>query len=264
LIQTRAVKAKRVPLDPRRLLSKTQSLLLHPDDVAAIQAALLVRWPGLMFVPHRLGDGWIIAPEGAYVRRWQKPVLSCAEGLDAPDVFTVLAWLPPPGWEPSWREVPDRDNPGATAWALANQPSLYFVFDRSTFGWPEVERSSAGRIWAWYNKADRDHVAFLNAVWRVFDRFVTRVVDLVYDDTGRVQQAAMKQPLRIGPRALDWAKADPVRRLDQHLRPAGSPAVPLPPERWRARACEHPEQAKDYATYAAALRSLEAHRTRRS
>ena len=248
-----------MPLDSNRLLSKVKYLLLHPDDVADIQAALLERWPGLLFLGAKEHLGWIPTAAGTHLKQWKAPVFERVDSLYVPGIWSMYVLLAPAGWGPVWREEENAGLPGQKGWTIANQPPEYFVFEASSFGWPDKHNAEWGRIWAWYNAKEPEHLKFLNAVWRVFERFVVRTVDSVYDDTGRVRTDGFKGDLRVGYHALEWARADPQRRLEHHYRPAGSPGAPLPREHWMARACEHPEQAKDFERWSEAVNSLKAY-----
>jgi hypothetical protein len=247
-----------MPHPKRRDFSKQRLLLLAAEDELQVTKALRARWPQVIFVPSNYDDEISLGLGGSGFQSGPKPELRLLTGLTAPGgVDGVRVWLPPNGWRPVWKAVDCKgDWRGDRQYVIANEPELECIYDRSIFPRTDNWDSTAGRIWAWYHRGDKEHLAFLNAVWRLVAKFTTNIVDVVYHDTGHVRRHAEKQSCWIGFHALDWARADPVRRLDHNMRPVGSPGAPLPREVWRAARCEHPWQAPDYEEYKGWCRTL--------
>jgi hypothetical protein len=248
-----------MPHPKRRDSSKQRQLLLAAEDELQVTEALRARWPQVIFVPSNYDDEASLGLGGSGFQSGPKPELRRLPGLTAPaGVDGVRVWLPPDNWRPVWKaEDCKGDWRGDRHYVIDNEPELECIYNRSLFGGAITPwDSTAGRIWAWYERSNKEHLAFLNAVWRLVAKFTTNTFDIVYHDTGHVRAHAQKQFCWAGFHALDWARADPVRRMDQNMRPVGSPALPVPRQGWRAAHCEHPRQASDYEEYRELCRTM--------
>ena len=107
---------------------------------------------------------------------------------------------------------------------IVNRPRLQFTFERSGRFPPDYLDLFVGRIWAYYLKDDKEHLRFLNQVWRIVAKLTTNVLDVLDPKSGEVLRPAARTMIWAGPDAIDWCRADPRRRIDGNLRPVNNPA----------------------------------------
>ena len=220
-----------------RHLRRRHLLFVEPDEKAFV-ALLRATWPEVIFVPHNYVEARTVDPE---VKDWTlqsgEPVLRQFDGLsyEARGPLTGMrAWIPEPGWKADWRRIPRAIwHDHGSGWAIVNEPRAFNI--------------EYGDLWARFDPNDSEVRSFVGKVWRLMTRVSTNVVDEVYDDTGAVRTKAVKSPIWFGFHALDWARADPARRLARDCRPEGSSGGPVPREYWMAQHCARPELAKSRA-----------------
>jgi hypothetical protein len=213
--------------------TKERELTFHAADARAFSDALKDKFPAIRFVSSSLtpvsGDKDTGATETLRV-----PYLS---GLGEANSEHCIVWLEPADWQPTW------GRPAASgfsdAFLLTNLPRPYIRYDVGWRGDPDSRPIGDGRIVAYYRREDREHVAFLRKVWGLLGKLSTNVVDIVYDDTGRVRDHASHTTIWCGKRALEWCSERPERRLRHNIRPVGAPAAaPLPYAERDAAGCE--------------------------
>ena len=221
-------------------------------DEQAFSALLFATWPEILFVPHNYVEARTLDPE---VKDWSLqrgiPALARLDGLSyevTGPLTAVRVWHPEPGWKPEWRKIVHSGlYGGETGWAIVNEPRRQFVYEGRRIE-RRLDNIQYGEVWSRFDPDDAEARSFVGKVWRMIARIATNVVDEVYDDTGGVRASAVKQPVYFGFHALDWARADPARRLAHDCRPVGSPGVAVPREYWMAQHCAQPELARNYAS----------------
>jgi hypothetical protein len=231
---------------------------LLAEDEADVEVRLRAKFPNIRFVQYEYWqDEEIWLAEQRKVFRQPPdlfvpylPSLAAEDGRHATRI-----WLEPEGWEPDWQIWPESgDDESRPLNRLFNMPpSFRLLHTRPRNG--DLRHSS---IDATILRGDKAHLSFVQAAARIFKRNAVTQYDVVYDDTGKVRFANQRVTMWTGQAAQAWCAADPVRRIDHCLRPAGSPGAPLPMERWSASYCEIPERAPNFAEVQALNARIEA------
>ena len=198
--------------------SKMRLLAFTEADAETLTRILREEFPCVHFVKFHYSDEDIgrVGPHRSQPERFIVPYY---ETLADPDERYFLVWLEPSGWKPKW-EGPNSEG----VYVIANRPRLQFTFERSGRVPPDYLNLLGGRIWAYYLKDDKEHLRFLNKVWRIVAKLSTNVLDILDRKTGEVMRPAQRTIVWTGPDANDWCRADPRRRIDGNLRPVNDPA----------------------------------------
>lgn len=208
----------------RRIQNKGKARVtcFHPKDADAFSDALRERWPGITFQRHAY---WELQEKGhsAYKENWKD--IDEYPSLGATDEGMIRVFVKPDGWEPVWTDGPNESG----LHFIENLPEMDFIYQSSIFigkngmrAWGDDPKFSisSGRLSIIYNKDNKEHERFLNAVWRIVAKLSTNIVDILDMETGEVRHHAQRTTTWCGYHALDWCREDPRRRLDENLRPA--------------------------------------------
>jgi hypothetical protein len=253
--------------------SSRRRFLFTDSDLDAFTVVLRSAWPRLRITtfhaPDKLrlrDDVWL-----EDVEAWLNPYPDLGSLVPTPEDKTLIMWDEPADWRPDWRAYriwgPDGKTP-ETRFRVANYPSPLAVCQFESHRPHEEPGPHEGVFWSVWGASNAEQTRRIGKFWRLLTRFATNRIDWVFDDTGSIKITSHAQSIWIGPGALEWCRADPVRRTVRIGRPADSPAAPLPREMWQAWNCERPEQAPDFGQWqrsqgAPAARAREKDRARR-
>ncbi len=247
--------------NPPGFLSRQRVFVLTEQDERDISAALRAAFPSLVFVATNCLHTTVYTSENDYTEDppGPGPVLPLNDTLvSLPAVEHIRGYLLEPDWEPGWRHRKIlRSEREIWRPILSNEPRLWFEYQDSWFGHGDDHwRSSAGRVWAWYPREDKECARFVSAVMRTFTKFCTNALDPVYDDTGEWHSYESPRTIWAGRGAVEWCTTDPMRRIAGHLRPQGSVGAPVPRHYWSYGSCKNKEAAVNYAAVTQALAEL--------
>ncbi len=102
---------------------------------------------------------------------------------------------------------------------IDNLPRLHFVFERADLLPPRCTDLREGRIWAYYERDDKEHLAFINKVWRICAKMTTNVFDGFDNQTGKRTHRAIRTEIWAGPDTVRWCRGHHRRRIAGGLRP---------------------------------------------
>lgn len=229
--------------------SRSREMLCTKADIETFSALLRQKFNDIRFVL----DPWaaVVDDERLTLMPDGRPTypFKQADSLLASSNVKCRCWIQPPRWQPEWTKfnVWTQQQPRVMQprWRVKNWPNQYFNIDiNRPVGKPDDPVVMS--MWAVFPAADKLEQAFLAAVFRLVAKFAVHEFDAVYDDTGRVRQAGIRQGW-AGPDAVAWCAAKPERRLWRSCRPPGAaPAGPVPRKYWRADNCEKPALAPDF------------------
>ncbi len=201
-----------VASEPR---SKQRLLAMDEVDAADFSDLLRAHFPDIRFVDF---EYWRLRlPKAPYYINREPPNLQvsyCSSLADfANDRFRV--WREPVGWRPNWAGPNEHG-----VYPLTNMPRVHFVFERGRgANRPTSKVLHCGRIWAYYDVGDREHLQFLNQVWRLSAKLSSNIVQRVDRDTQEPLGLPGRDPVWIGKHAAQWCLEDPRRTIDENRRP---------------------------------------------
>jgi len=220
------------------ILFKTRHFVaLTRKDADAFSDALRQAFPGIRFFRSDYCDFWIdheasrersrLKSAGALPQDSARLVMR--HPADEPlqylpslgdAVRETTAWVEPPGWRPQWSSAPNREG----VYTIVNRPRLEFVFTRSRYiRWhrrrafdeppddlpeDEILILDCDRLWARYERDDKEQQAFLRKVWRILDKLTT--TELAYCDHETLEPLGIVQDrsVLVGFDAIEWARRD--------------------------------------------------------
>lgn len=192
---------------------KSRLIAMNEADAEAFSVSLREAFPDIRFLRH---DYWKRFEDGRTI--FLRPpglVVPYYSSLASPDDDFFLVWREPAGWRPDW-QGPNKDG----IYAIANEPRLQFVFDRCWLPQHLDSRSIPnGRIWARYEPGDKEHIRFLNQVWRLSQKLTTNILKIIDPQTGAVINPRCRDAIWAGFNALQWCREDPSRVIDENRRP---------------------------------------------
>jgi hypothetical protein len=203
-------------MSPPGYFSRERLLAMTAEDAEDFSRALLDIWPDIRFTGIRVGSETVEHEDGYFVRRPKKN-LRYYTSLAADEPYHFRVWREPEDWTPLWL------GPINGSYRLLNKPRFNFVFAPSGFPQGQPNELRSARLWAIYLKGDKEHLRFLNKVIRLTAKLTTNVVDILDRETGEVIRHSHRDMLWVGHHALEWCRADPARRIDEHIRPATEP-----------------------------------------
>jgi len=198
---------------------KRREVAMLSQDAEVFLQALLEIWPGIKFLNDRTGQE-IIERDGKIVGRRPKKNLEYYASLAEPDVFLFHVWRKPEDWDPLWLG-PNKFN----VYVLPNKPQFRFTYQASTIVLYRRTHMHSDRIWGMYYKEDKEHLQFLNKVWRLIPKLTSNIVELSDRDTGEIIDPGYRSERWIGHHTADWCRADPDRRINESWRPGDASAV---------------------------------------
>lgn len=191
---------------------KSRLIAMNEADAEAFGTLLREAFPDIHFLRH---DYWKRFEDGRTIfLRPPDLAIPYYSSLASPDEDFFLVWREPPDWQPDW-QGPNKDG----IYVIANEPRLQFVFDSGRTVPPKRDRVNAGRIWARYEPGDKEHVRFLNRVWRLNQKLTTNILKIIDPQTGAVINPRCRDAIWAGFNALQWCREDPSRVIDGNRRP---------------------------------------------
>jgi hypothetical protein len=215
--------------------STQRAIAMTRKDCDDFSRLLLETFPNIRFLSR---DYWEYFKDNT--RKWvylappnlRVPYLS---SLAADEARLFRIWLEPDGWQPEWeqrRAFASIRTDGPIFYSIMNEPRLSFYFDRSIFP-PPTATLREGRIWAVYDKTDKEHIALVRKVYRLSEKVTSNWLIGVHPD-GSKWWGPKRDSIWAGHDALEWCRADPRRCLGVNRRPPLDTDPPAPPKR-RAR-----------------------------
>lgn len=198
---------------PDGYATKRREVAMISQDAEAFSIALLEIWPDIKFLNNKTGQE-IIERDGKIVGRRPKKNLRYYSSLAEPEVFSFHVWREPEDWDPLWLG-PNKYN----VYELPNKPRFRFTYEASVIRPNRRTQLDSGRIWGLYHKEDKEHLSFLNKVWRLTAKLTTNVLDVHDRETGEVLQHSYRSMHWVGHHTAEWCRADPDRRIDESWRP---------------------------------------------
>ena len=192
--------------------SKMRLLAMAPDDAKAFSECLREAFPNIRLTNYQYGS--VEIRKGGRLYRVPKKNLQYFDSLAEGESGRFVVWLQPEGWKPLWTGPNEND-----VFVISNEPTNQFVYESSHLNIPYPDNLRCGRIWAYYKKVDKEHLRFLNRVWRISAKLTTNVVDVLDMKTLQVRYPSQKTMLWVGYHALDWCRAYPARTIDENVRP---------------------------------------------
>lgn len=223
---------------PWRLRWRTRDLIFSDEDVALFAAALEARYPRIRFVPY---EYWNEQEKGGSGDDRRAPEINYRRTLTSPGSskgYMCRAWLEPEGWRPVW------SLPGERGYRFVeNMPRLSFTWFTPLLhqgSWFDDNGRSVlnlGKVAAHYQEGDKEHLAFIRAVWRMIAQLSTNTVPWCYHDlaAGEVKGPYLANSNWIGHEAMRWVREDPRRcffhrhRPHDAIPPASGNDPPTPP-----------------------------------
>lgn len=195
--------------------SKHRLLAMDEVDAADFSDLLRGQFRDIRFVEY---EHWLIrrSPGPPYYVNREPPNLQVPyrPSLADPAEWRFRVWREPEGWKPVW-SGPNKDG----LYFITNEPRVHFVFERGCIYAPTPAVLHCGRIWAYYGVDDREHLQFLNRVWRLSAKLSSNIVQFVDRDTKVPIEAPGRGPVWIGRHAAQWCLEDPRRTIDERVRP---------------------------------------------
>lgn len=192
--------------------SKHRLLAMDAVDADDFSDLLRADFPDIRFVDY---EYWLLPGPPAYVNR-EPPNLQVPyrPSLADPAEWRFRVWREPEGWQAVW-SGPNKDG----LYFITNKPTVQFVFERGCIyeGTPTVLH--CGRIWAYYDADDREHLQFLNKVWRLSAKLSSNIIQFVDRDTKLPVESPGRGPVWIGRHAAQWCLEDSRRTIDERVRP---------------------------------------------
>jgi hypothetical protein len=198
--------------------SKRRELAMLSKDAEAFSRALLEIWPDIKFSNLDAGEE-VIERDGKIVDRRPKRNLRYYASLAEPGVSLFRVWREPEDWTLLWLG-PNKYN----VYELPNIPRFNFHYDASKIYSYRPHQLHSGRIWGYHLKDDKEHLRFLNKVWRLIPKLTDNVVENWDRDTGELRFPAHRLELWIGHHTAAWCRARPDRRIDESWRPGVEPS----------------------------------------
>jgi hypothetical protein len=191
---------------------------LNDTDARAFSQALAEAFPRIRFLSFHYdhnreyvdGVGWQLKDPIVHKIPYR-------DSLGEPEERRYWAWVQPKGWRPRW-EGPNAEK----GFRIANTPRLNFVFEKSVIPLGRATDLTEGRMWAFYDRDDKEHLSFLNKVWRICAKMTTNVLDSEHWRTGPKRSHNVKGPW-VGPDAMRWCRENPKRRLGARYMPQEKP-----------------------------------------
>jgi len=214
------------PKDPAGERFKTRYTCINHADAGDFSRALRQAFPNIRFLRAPYWEYSIFLGQRKDGCWRTKRIKNEPPNLHLPYVDTMgvedggdfLAWLEPEGWEPLWFG-PNQNG----IHFIANQPKIWFKIGVSheypNWGHPGTTALSEERIESRYYYADKEHLAFLNKVWRILEKLTSNTY--IYHDR---KTLAPKGPTHqygtwSGHHARRWCLEKPNRYLRCNLRP---------------------------------------------
>lgn len=196
-------------------LSKQREIALLPEDADEFSDILRAKFPDVRFLHYNYWRGY--SDDSGHVQRPPSLVVPYYDSLGDPGERWFLVWLEPEGWKPIWTGPNEYD-----IYVIANEPRLQVSFDRG--GIPRLDPTwfAESRMWVIYERDDKEHLRFINQVWRLIDKFCERALIKVDPRTGETRGEPIRGGLRYGPRLVEWFREDPRRHFRQNWRPAAA------------------------------------------
>ncbi len=199
--------------------SKSRLLAMLSEDAEEFSHRLLEIWPDIRYANFgKFGYKTVDDGEGHLIDRPKKN-LRYYSSLAAEEPFLFQVWREPEGWTPEWTG-PIKDH-----LRITNIPRINFVYESSKLVPSLCSHMRSGRICAYYLKTDKEHLSFLNRVWRLIPKLTSNVVELWDRDTGKLVKPGYRSELWIGHHTADWCSADPGRRINDSWRPGDASAL---------------------------------------
>ena len=198
--------------------SKMRIMAMAPVDADDFSVALKEAYPSIRFTDYDYG--YVDIRKSGRIRSIPMKILHYCNSLTDPETWRFRVWLEPEEWTPHWTGPNEND-----VFVIPNKPTFQFIYDSSSLDVPRPDNLRPGRIWAYYKNEDKEHLRFLNRVWRIAARLTTNILDVVDEQTGDIRYPSGHTMVWAGYHALDWCRADPARRIDNTLRPADSNLV---------------------------------------
>jgi hypothetical protein len=203
---------------------RRRSLIFSDEDVAAFVEALRTKYPRIRFV---MQEYWRVQDRGTTAL---PTVLAIPyrETLTSPGNFKETlrrAWLEAEGWQARW-SAPNRRGYRF----IENEPRLSFTWMAPCMRWgswfDEKGRSKLdlGEITAQYVEGDKEHIGFINSVWRIIAGLSTNKTPWCYHElaTGRILGPFVASEIWIGHEALKWVRQDARHCFFHRHRPCDS------------------------------------------
>lgn len=203
---------------------KTRCTAMNAADAEDFSRALLEAYPNVRFVRHPYSEYYVFKgrrADGCWQTERvenQPPNLHVpyVDSMGVPDGGRFMVWLEPEGWEPIWF------GPGKLGiYFIINEPKLWFVFGRSREypHPPDLTVLDDSRIESRYHRANKEHQAFLNKVWRIVAKLTSQALVLHDKDTLEVKGLSERSMLWAGHHAIRWCREDPKRFITDRYKP---------------------------------------------
>jgi hypothetical protein len=224
------IAAMKRPENPTGNRFKTRYTCINAADAHDFSLALKEAFPNIRFVRAPYWEYFIVLGQREDGYWSHERVVNEPPNLHVPYVDTMgvedgsrfTAWLEPEGWEPLWFGPNE-----SGIHFIANEPRHWFMIGIShdipfsRLPGPTTVRDE--RIESSYYFEDKEHLAFLNKVWRILEKLTSNVYVYYDGKTFEPKGVVTKgHTLWSGHHLRRWCLERPDRFIDFDLRPPES------------------------------------------